>query len=63
MFIFLVAFLDDVTDEDLDGRVIDALLPLQLKYIIVDPDIEDEEGGGIGIKLGQMVFEGIVLFD
>ena len=60
MFIFLDAFLVDVTEEDLKGRVIEALLPLQLKYKIEDPEVEEEIEGDICIKLGQMVFEGIV---
>ena len=48
----------DVTEEDLKGRVIDALLPLHLKYKIDDDQVDVD----ICIKLGQMVFEGIVNF-
>ena len=55
---FLDFFLVDVTEEDLKGRVIDALLPLHLKYKIDDDQVDVD----ICIKLGQMVFEGIVNF-
>ena len=61
-FFFLDFFLGDATEEDLNGRVIDALLPLHLKYKIDDQliDEEEEEVTSICIKLGQMVFEGIL---
>ena len=54
----------DATEEDLNGRVIDALLPLHLKYKIDDQLIDEEEMEvtSICIKLGQMVFEGILLY-
>ena len=63
-FFFLDFFLGDATEEDLNGRVIDALLPLHLKYKIDDQLIDEEEMEvtSICIKLGQMVFEGILLY-
>ena len=52
-------FIVDVTEEDTKGRVIDEYLPLQLRYGIEDPELEQaEDPTNIGVNLGQMVFQG-----